>query len=138
MRNLFLIALLTVSYFSFAQSDSTKSVVTKPAKEVFIAVEVMPEFPGGEAEMMKFISGNLVYPKMARDSSIEGTVRIKFIIEADGSVTNAVAINKNKLGFGCEEAAIATILKMPKWRPGKQNGKPVSVYFNLPIRFKLY
>jgi protein TonB len=119
--------------------EGTGNVIEGP-KEVspFISVEQMPEFKGGEGAMMKFIAENLEYPQAAKDASIEGRVHLKFTVTADGSIKDIVILNKDKLGYGCEEAAIAVIKKMPKWTPGRQNGQPVPVYFNIPIRFRLF
>lgn len=120
--------------------EGTGDQVIEGPKEVapFISVEQMPEFKGGEAAMMKFIAENLEYPQAAKDASIEGRVHLKFTVTADGSIKDIVVLNKDKLGYGCEEAAIAVIRKMPKWTPGRQNGQPVPVYFNIPIRFRLF
>lgn len=120
--------------------EGTGDQVIEGPKEVspFISVEQMPEFKGGEGAMMKFIAENLEYPQAAKDASIEGRVHLKFTVTADGSIKDIVVLNKDKLGYGCEEAAIAVIRKMPKWTPGRQNGQPVPVYFNIPIRFRLF
>jgi len=120
--------------------EGTGDQVIEGPKEVspFISVEQMPEFKGGEGAMMKFIAENLEYPQAAKDASIEGRVHLKFTVTAEGSIKDIVVLNKDKLGYGCEEAAIAVIRKMPKWTPGRQNGQPVPVYFNIPIRFRLF
>ena len=120
--------------------EGTGDQVIEGPKEVspFISVEQMPEFKGGEGAMMKFIAENLEYPQAAKDASIEGRVHLKFTVTADGSIKDIIVLNKDKLGYGCEEAAIAVIRKMPKWTPGRQNGQPVPVYFNIPIRFRLF
>jgi protein TonB len=120
--------------------EGTGDQVIDQPKEVepFISVEQVPEFVGGEGAMMKFIAENLEYPQAAKDNSIEGRVHLKFTVTADGSIKDIVVLNKDKLGYGCEQAAIAVIQKMPKWKPGRQNGQPVPVYFNIPIRFRLF
>ena len=114
--------------------------VIEGPKEVspFISVEQMPEFNGGEGAMMKFIAENLEYPQQAKDNGIEGRVHLKFTVTAEGKIKDIVILNKDKLGYGCEEAAIPVIKKMPAWKPGRQNGQPVPVYFNIPIRFRLF
>lgn len=114
-------------------------VIEQPKEvEPFVSVEQMPEFPGGEAAMMKFVAENLEYPQLAKDANIEGRVHLKFTVTADGHIKDIIILNKDRLGYGCEEAAIAVIKKMPKWKPGRQNGQPVPVYFNIPIRFRLF
>ncbi|WP_109694185.1 energy transducer TonB [Chitinophaga deserti] len=99
-------------------------------------VEINPEYPGGQEALYKFLNNNMHYPAMASENGIEGTVFVKFVVNADGSITD-VAATGNKLGAGCEEEAIRVIRKMPKWKPGRQNGRNVAVWFNVPIRFKL-
>ncbi len=104
-------------------------------QEVFISVEKMPSYPGGEEAMMKFILDNIKYPELARTNGIQGTVLVKFIVEKDGSVTH---VNLQKgIGGGCDEEAVRVVSIMPKWIPGKQNGKTVRVQFILPIKFSL-
>jgi protein TonB len=148
MKFLFLLALLSLSCLGFAQHDSIPHDLLPPKdeiildptakKEPFIAVEQMPVYPEGEAAMMRFIAENLVYPDSAIKKNIEGVVRIKFTVSTTGEIKDPMVLNKNRLGYGCEEAAMAVVMKMPKWIPGKQNGVPVEVYYNLPFRFRLY
>lgn len=97
--------------------------------------DVVPEFPGGQDSMYKFIYANLKYPKKAKEKGIEGKVYIQFVVEADGSLSNIKVLKG--LGYGCDEEAMRIIKKMPKWVPGGQNGKKVPVKFNLPIKFEL-
>lgn len=100
-------------------------------------VEIMPEFQGGDAAMNKWLSNNMRYPPMAAENGIEGTVFVKFVVGVDGSITNVEIAGANKLGGGCEEEAIRVIKRMPKWKAGRQNGRNVAVWFNLPVRFHL-
>jgi protein TonB len=104
--------------------------------EVLTFAEQMPEFPGGIEEMSRFIGKNINYPPLARENGIEGKVVVTFVVGTDGKITNIETVGK-KLGWGCEEEAIAVVKKMPPWTPGKQNGKTVTVKFTLPIRFQL-
>jgi protein TonB len=87
--------------------------------------------------MMQFIHDYLVYPNNARENNKQGKVVVKFIVNEDGSISDITTINNPAIGFGLEEAAMNVVRKMPKWKPGRQNGKPVKVYFTLPISFKL-
>lgn len=99
--------------------------------------ETMPEFPGGAMEMMKHIQKNLKYPKIAEEAGLSGKCFIKFVVSKDGSVKN-VYIMKGVPGcIECDVEATRVVYSMPKWTPGMQNGKPVSVIFNLPINFQL-
>jgi protein TonB len=97
--------------------------------------EVMPEFPGGMAALLAFIQKNLHYPAMAREEGIEGKVVISFIVNAFGEIEGA-KVMKN-IGGGCDKEALRVVNAMPKWKPGKQNGHHVKVYYTLPITFKL-
>lgn len=111
--------------------------------EPFLAVEEMPQFISGvasrsEAAMVKYIAENTKYPKEAKTAGIEGSVRVKFIVTSDGIIKDAKIVSMDSLGAGCEEEAIRVIMSMPKWVPGRQNGQAVPVYFNLPVRFRLF
>lgn len=112
-----------------------KEEEVEEAREIFMVVEQMPEFPGGEDSLNLFIKRNLTYPMTAVESGIQGRVFVTFIIEADGSV-NDVRILRG-IGGGCDEEALRVISMMPKWIPGIQRGKPVRVQYNLPIKFTL-
>lgn len=103
--------------------------------EIFTVVEQMPEFPGGAAEMTKFIQKNIKYPMMARESDIQGRVYINFVVEPDGSVSNVTVMRG--IGGGCDEEAVRIVNMMPKWNPGKQRGIAVRCSFTVPIVFRL-
>ena len=103
--------------------------------EIFTVVEEMPEFPGGMAKLAEYLAKNIKYPQLARESGIQGRVFINFVVENDGSVTNVKVMRS--LGGGCDEEAMRVVKSMPKWKPGKQRGKPVRVSYNLPVNFKL-
>ncbi len=105
-------------------------------EEVFMIVEDPAEFPGGVAAMYKFINSNIQYPLQARENNVQGRVTVNFVVGSDGSITQVKVVSK-PIGFGLEEEAIRVVKMMPKWKPGKQRGRPVKVYFNLPISFKL-
>ncbi len=110
--------------------------VTPEREERLTFVEFMPEFPGGEAALMKYLSKNIRYPHMAQENGVQGKVFIQFVVNKDGSISEVKAVGANK-GAGLEEEAIRVVSKMPSWKPGKQNGKAVTVIFNLPISFRL-
>jgi protein TonB len=103
--------------------------------EIFTIVEEQPSFPGGEAKLMEYLQRNIQYPPIARESNIQGTVFVTFVVEPDGSVSNVRILRG--IGGGCDEEAMRVVRNMPKWQAGKQRGKPVRVQFNLPIRFIL-
>ncbi|MBV7533843.1 energy transducer TonB [Chitinophaga sp. sic0106] len=118
----------------------TSGVVTPPVTHreegPAIFVEIMPEFPGGEAALSKFLQNAVRYPVTAQENGIEGTIPVQFVVGKDGSITDVKLIGAHK-GGGLEEEALRVIRKMPKWKPGRQNGQNVAVYFTLPIRFTL-
>jgi periplasmic protein TonB len=100
-----------------------------------VAVQQQPEFKEGLAAMYKFLNKNIVYPAVARENGIEGTVYVGFVVGKDGSIRDVQL--KRGIGGGCSEEAIRVIKLMPNWNPGKQNGKAVSVTFTMPVKFKL-
>ena len=102
---------------------------------IYQMVEVMPEFPGGTAKMMDYLSKNIKYPEEAKEKGISGRVFLSFVIEKDGAVSN-VKVAKG-IGKECDDEALRVVKAMPKWKPGLQKGKPVRVNYMLPIFFKL-
>ena len=126
-----LLSAILLTNMAFCQEEKKVSV----DDEVFVIVEEQAEFPGGMEAMYAYIVKNLKYPEAAKEKGIEGRVFVQFVIEKDGSISNILV--KRAIGGGCEEAAVEMIKNMPKWKPGKQRGKPVRVQFNLPIKFEL-
>jgi len=104
-------------------------------EQIFMVVESMPGFPGGEQSLNKYLYENIKYPQMAKESGIQGRVFVTFVVEKNGEVTDVRVLRG--IGGGCDEEAIRVVENMPKWTPGKQRGKPVRVQFNLPIKFTL-
>jgi len=102
---------------------------------IFTVVEENPGYPGGEVEMRKFLQENMKYPQMARESGIQGTVYVTFVVEKDGNITDVRILRG--IGGGCDEEAMRVVRSMPRWNPGKQRGQAVRVQFNLPVRFVL-
>ena len=102
---------------------------------VFVVVESMPEFPGGEVARLQYLSENLQYPTLAREAGISGAVYVSFVVEKDGQISNIRILRG--IGGGCDEEALRVVSEMPKWIPGRQRNIPVRVQFNMPIRFIL-
>ncbi|MCX6350296.1 MAG: energy transducer TonB [Bacteroidetes bacterium] len=125
--------------------EGTKETVTEVKEEVkkevveeekpLLFVQNMPEFPGGEDAMQKFISKNLVYPSLALDLGLEGKVYVQFVVKKDGSI-NDVTVLKD-IGGGCGVAATKVVSKMPSWKAGSQSGRNVPVLVRIPIQFKI-
>jgi protein TonB len=103
--------------------------------QIFMVVESMPAYPGGDAALYNFLAENIKYPQMAKESGIQGRVFVTFVVERDGSVTDVRVLRG--IGGGCDEEAIRVVKSMPKWTPGKQRGKAVRVQYNLPVKFTL-
>jgi protein TonB len=97
--------------------------------------EEMPDYPGGMAALLAFIQKNLHYPAIAREDGIEGRVIVSFIVNTAGEIEGAKVVKS--IGGGCDKEALRVVNAMPKWKPGKQNGHLVKVYYTLPISFKL-
>jgi TonB family protein len=109
--------------------------VNSNAGKVYTYVEEQPKFPGGEAAMYEYLQKNIKYPPLARENGITGRVYLSFIIGPDGYIRDIRVIRG--IGAGCDEEAIRVLKNMPLWIPGKQNGEPVNVKFNMPINFTL-
>ena len=110
----------------------------KPKEEetkVFDVVEQMPEFPGGAAALMKWLSDNIKYPSIAEENGIQGRVVCTFVVERDGSVTDIQVARS--VDPSLDKEAIRVLKKMPKWIPGKQNGSAVRVKYTVPVTFRL-
>jgi periplasmic protein TonB len=105
--------------------------------EVFEGFDVhkLPSFPGGEAELLRFIHAQIRYPAQARESNIEGIVAISFVVDEQGQITDIRILCD--IGGGCAQEALQTIRKMPRWLPGEMAGRPVKVRMTLPVRFRL-
>ena len=108
---------------------------TKGDDKVFQLVETMPEFPGGPAELMKWLSTNIKYPTKAHDKGIQGRVIVQFVVNKDGSIVEPTILRS--VDPYLDREAIRVVKAMPKWKPGTQRGEPVRVKFTLPIGFKL-
>ncbi|MFC5410476.1 TonB family protein [Larkinella bovis] len=103
--------------------------------EIFTVVEQNPEFPGGIANLGKYLSENIRYPEAAKRAQVSGRVFVSFVVNTDGSIQD-IQILKG-IGFGADEEAVRVIKAMPRWKPAMQDGKVVRVKYNLPIRFEL-
>ncbi|MCX6237107.1 MAG: energy transducer TonB [Bacteroidia bacterium] len=107
----------------------------KVEEEIFVVVENMPVFPGGNLALRKYIATSIKYPTLAQENGIQGKVFVNFVVDKDGSVSNA------KIARGVDPSidkeALRVIMSLPKWQPGMQRGKPVRVTFTVPINFQL-
>lgn len=131
--------LLSLSLLGFATTGVAQDQAAQPAPSVStdsvrIIVETMPEFPGGMQGLVNFLGKHLKYPKPARRAGVQGTVRVDFVVDAQGRPANVLV--SQSLGYGCDEEAIRVVQLMPSWKPGTQDGKPVAVQFSLPVVFR--
>ncbi|MBQ6652575.1 MAG: TonB family protein [Prevotella sp.] len=120
------------------QPDASNAPVAKLPQgqdPVYEVCEVLPEFPGGMSEMMKFVQENMKYPQEAHANGVQGRVIVNYIVEKDGSLSNIHVVRSVDPLLDAE--ALRVVSLMPKWKPGKQDGKPVRVKFTIPITFKL-
>ena len=132
------ILLLCVLFLTLgAQAQSVDNVNSNAAKEsVYDQVEVKPEFPGGMSALVKYLQENIKYPSAALAEKAQGKAFVRFVVEKDGSITNTEII-KSSGNIYLDKEALRVASNMPKWKPGMQQGKPVRVFFMLPVSFKL-
>lgn len=140
---LVLISLLTIPSLIQAQNkkttgdsdDSSRTDNQLNSNEVYTVVEQMPQFPGGEEALMKYISDNLKYPIMARENGIQGRVICRFVVTSKGEINNAEVLRS--LDPACDKESIRLIRTLPRFVPGRQNGVNVNVLYTLSITFKI-
>lgn len=102
---------------------------------IFQVVEVMPEFPGGMAECLKYLGKNIKYPTIAQENGVQGRVIVQFVVNQDGSIVDPVVVRS--VDPYLDKEALRVIMTMPKWKPGMQRGKAVRVKYTVPVTFKL-
>lgn len=105
------------------------------AQQIFTVVEEMPEFPGGQGALLQYLAKSIKYPVIAQENGIHGRVTCSFVVEKDGSVTDIQVVRGADPSL--DKEAIRVITAMPKWKPGKQRGKPVRVKYTVPVTFRL-
>jgi TonB family protein len=115
--------------------EVNQQVTDENQKQIFTAVEQAPGFPGGDVEFQNYVVKNVRYPAKARENKTQGRVIVTFVVEADGSLTNARVVRG--IGDGADEEALRVIKASPKWVPGIQNGRKVRVQYTVPIQFSL-
>lgn len=124
-------------------AQSSGPVMTGPAvvgemsdeEEIFQVVEEMPEFPGGMEALLQYLGRNIKYPTIAQEQGIQGKSIISFVVNKDGSIVDPKV--EKSLDSSCDKEAMRVISTMPKWKPGKQRGKPVRVKYTVPVSFRL-
>src|ERR1035438_2191630 len=115
---------------NFQFGNKTSSQPSNDSNHVYDIVEKMPEYPGGQVAMMAFIQTNLQFPEYAKNNNLQGTVYATFIIDKKGKITDVKILRSmTPPCIACDSEVIRVIKKMPKWKPGMQQGKPVRVKF---------
>jgi protein TonB len=115
--------------------EKTEPIIEEAPAEIFVVVEEMPVFPGGDEALMKFINDNVQFPRSASEKGISGRVIIRFAVMAKGNV-DQVSVLKG-IDPELNEEAIRVVKMLPGWTPGRQGGKPVNVWYSVPISFVL-
>ena len=142
LRALAVVPVIALALLAFAnpKTDTAELVVVaynqdKAPQDVYKSVEQMPQFPGGEAAMMKYLSQNIQYPPSAAKNNVEGRVILQFVVEKDGQIGEVKIVRSVDPELDAE--AVRVIKTMPNFIPGRQDGKPVAVWYTIPISFKL-
>jgi protein TonB len=104
--------------------------------KTWVTVEIMPSFPGGEEALFRYLGKSIRYPHIAVENGIEGIVTVQFVVDYEGNIKDVKVLSAAK-GGGLEEEATRVIKAMPKWKPGRQNGRNVSVLYSIPVNFRL-
>lgn len=123
----------TAVYANMNKFDAPESDVDETI--IFVAPQEKPEFPGGDAALLIFLSQNIKYPAIAAENGVKGRVTVNFVVNKDGSISDAKILRG--VDQALDKEALRVIYSMPKWKPGKQAGKPVRVSFSVPINFVL-
>ena len=133
MKKLILMSLMAVCCLTTVNAQ--KTVVSEKDQKVYDMVEEMPEYPGGMEALMKYLTTNVKYPKDAVKQKIQGRVMVTFIVDTDGSITDVKVV---KAVFpSIDKESVRVVKNMPKWKPGKKDGRPVKVKYTLPLAFHL-
>ncbi|MDR2497599.1 MAG: energy transducer TonB [Tannerellaceae bacterium] len=126
----------TIQVESYVQPSAVMTVEEEASQEeIFQRVEEMPQFPGGDLELFKFLRDNIWYPFGAMHDGISGRVTVGFVVNSDGSIVDATVLRG--VDPALDKEALRVVSSMPKWTPGKQRGKPVRVKYAVPVTFKL-
>lgn len=134
-----------VAKLSFVSVDEAKPLpppapvapapVEEDIEEIFEVVEESPEFGPGADKLNKYLADNIRYPELAQENGIQGRVIVQFIVERDGSIAQVQVVRG--VDTSLDKEAMRVVKEMPKWKPGKQRGKPVRTKFTLPVQFRL-
>ncbi|GAB4424319.1 MAG: hypothetical protein OHK0039_41410 [Bacteroidia bacterium] len=116
-------------------TQPSDSKIALRTEKPLVYTEIMPEFPGGQSALRRYLTKKLTYPLKALENNIEGRVVVQFIVNADGSLSDFRVLQG--IGHGCDEEALRVVRNMPNWKPGEHNGKKMPVYQSVPIIFRV-
>ena len=116
-------------------AELCKEAEAEDPNKIYDNVEVLPEYPGGAAAMMRYLAQNVKYPQAAQENGRQGKVVVQFVVDTDGSIINAHVLTS--VDPDLDKEALRVIKSMPRWTPGKQKGKPVRVKYTVPVNFRL-
>lgn len=116
-------------------SEVKVAITQQEPEKIFEVIEQMPTFPGGESELLAYLSKNVRYPPAALENNIQGRVILRFVVTKNGDIDRVEVVRS--LDPSCDREALRVVKTLPKWIPGRQNGENVSVWFTLPINFKI-
>ncbi|MEI6752585.1 MAG: energy transducer TonB [Paludibacter sp.] len=116
-------------------ADIKQAVTQDEVETVYQVIEQMPQFPGGDQELLNYINKNIKYPVIAQENGISGKVILRFVVSKTGAVDRVEVVRS--LDPACDKEAIRVVKSLPKFIPGKQNGVNVSVWYTLPVTYKL-
>ena len=136
-KRLFCLVVLVLSLSAAARvSAAVNDTIDEYSGPVYVVVEQMPEFPGGNEALNQYIANNLLYPAIAKENGIQGRVICQFIVERDGAISDVVVVRSSG-EVSLDKEAVRLIKSMPRWRPGRTQGKMVRVKYTVPINFRL-
>jgi periplasmic protein TonB len=118
-----------------AVNPDVQQILEDTAKTVYQYVEQMPEFPGGQDELLLYLKKNIKYPEIAQENGISGRVFVQFVVSSNGSISSVTVVRG--VDPSLDKEAVRVIRNMPPWKPGKQNGTPVKVQMSVPVNFRL-
>ena len=133
MKKMILLSMMAI--LCLMTANAQKTVVSQSNQNVYDQVEQMPEFPGGMTALIEYLQTNIKYPKDAIKQEVGGRVMVMFVVETDGSLSNVRVARKVFPSLDTE--AVRVVKSMPKWKPGKEKGRPVRVNFTLPVVFSI-
>lgn len=132
---LFVLALLLSAHTAMHAQSNQSTERNASDEKIFDVVEQPPSFPGGQAALLKWLSANTQMPEGSEKLCYQGRIIVGFVVEKDGSVSNAKIIHGNDSAL--DKEAIRIVMSMPKWTPGRHNGRNVRTKYNVPVNFKL-